>query len=453
MPLPGTSTISPSQYPIHKTNTLLYDDQEMSHLLTSEYNRRSIMSLDGIFSPISFYPTPYAATFAMTLYEREDCPYCNGNGTYTYFAFNQPQEGDETGKVEYLKNTMRQLVSINCLFCTPDTNAKEKERDKGAIPSLAIPPYLLVSDDDNTASINPDPISNYINKFTLNPIVTTNGEFSLNKYKKAGDGCGHGIDVVAYGETAPTQGASLRASTASSIGSNYGDDNKRFFGLRGPIMVHGWGYDKDGYPVPNGSGELVYNPQLDKWLSVTQKIQPDGSINEPYRTKTFYPGWAQQPGTWPVGPIDLRWDGEAGVWTVGSQYKNVWVKIEIDLVGTQPTRGIIIDQQQGEIPDGYRKLVFVKDIIGAFAAPRGAEIYCSYDTDSGFYAPLYNKALVTTGEFESNSTALIDQKYMSDYTGETYSTAFANPLNFAINIGAKGIFSYINGEWVLTSVK
>ena len=31
--------------------------------------------------------------------------------------------------------------------------------------------------------------------------------------------------------------------------------NQRFFGLRGPIIMHAWGYDTEGYPVPNASNE------------------------------------------------------------------------------------------------------------------------------------------------------------------------------------------------------
>ena len=218
-------------------------------------------------------------------------------------------------------------------------------------------------------------------------------------------------------------------------------------------MVHGWGYDKDGYPVPNGSGELVFNEDLNKYLSVSQKVEPDGTVSEPHRLKTFFPGWAQQPGTWPVGPIDLRWDGEAGVWTVGSQYKNVWVKIEVDLVGTEPARGTIIGEVEA-LPKGKRRLVFVRDYIGSFSAPRGADLYCSYDPDSGFYQPVYSKSLITTGTFESNSVASIDQKYMSDYTDESYEAAFDNPLGYSgFSTGDVGIFSYINGEWVLTSIK
>jgi hypothetical protein len=38
------------------------------------------------------------------------------------------------------------------------------------------------------------------------------------------------------------------------------ENNQRFFGLRGPLTLHAWGYDADGYPVPNAADEpLAYD--------------------------------------------------------------------------------------------------------------------------------------------------------------------------------------------------
>ena len=230
--------------------------------------------------------------------------------------------------------------------------------------------------------------------------------------------------------------------------------NQRFFGLRGPLVVHGWGYDKEGYPVPNGSGELK---QLNgEWVSITQSLDSEGVLSKPYKLNRFYKGWGQSPGSWPVGPVDLRWDNEAGVWTVGSTYKNVWVTIEIDLAGTQPTRGTIYEDVAEALPGGMRKLVFIRDTSGSFAAPRGANIYCQYDPDSGYYIPLYNQSLVAYGVMESPSSVKIYQSYMKNYNKDnptTYIATFSNPLALETEASKPGLFTYINGEWILQSVK
>ena len=45
-------------------------------LMGPEYKKASIMSLDGVFSPVSFYPTPWNTTFSISKYSRSKCPYC-----------------------------------------------------------------------------------------------------------------------------------------------------------------------------------------------------------------------------------------------------------------------------------------------------------------------------------------------------------------------------------------
>ena len=454
----GDQTITPKQYPMQKSITMLYDEQEMSDLLTSEFNRRSFMSLDGILSPISFYPTKYISTYHMTLYDRDVCPYCNGEGTYTYQQFSPPQGGEDatTGGTSDEMSDQRESKSKVCPFCT---TSPDKGQNRKAIPAYQTPPYIITTtDDDSSYDIDPNTIGQKINKFTLNPIVMSKGEFGIEAAKQNGDECGHSIDVVGFGEDAPSAGDSLRPSTADDIDVNFqGNVNQRFFGLRGPVMVHGWGYDLDGYPVPNSSGQLKQLANGD-FVSITQFVKDDGTISEPYRTNDFYKGWAQQPGTWPVGPIDLRWDGNAGVWTVGSQYKDVWVTIEVDLKGTQPSRGTIfgLNETDEALADGERRLVFVKDPIGTFAAPRGASIYCKYDPTNGFYQPLYNNSVVTSGKFEGSNTATIYQSYKRNYDEENptnYTANFRNPLGLTVTVGSVGLFGYVNGYWVLQNVK
>lgn len=459
-PYMGNFSVSPTNHMIQKANIVLYDEQEMSTMMVEEYNRKSFMSLDGIFSPISFYPTAYASTYAQTKYDRSKCPYCKGQGTYTYIQLKPSLVGEATS--DEIAGA-RTLVSANCGFCVPDTvAAKYKNKSKSARPSLMMPPYIAITGSDadaldengnvNSDNIDSDFSSIQINKFTLNPIVMTQGEFALTGVKKAGDKCGHSIDVVAFDEEPPIEGNSMRATSSNSPSNNYAANvNQRFMGLRGPVMVHGWGYDTDGFPVPNGSGELELKDD-GKWRSITSQILSDGTWSEPYKMTTFLKGWAQQPASWPVGPVDLRWDAEAGVWTVGANYKNVWVTIEVDLVGTEPARGIITGDDSSSLPEGARKLVFVKDEAGIYSAPRNADIYCTYNPDNGFYSPLYNRPLMTSGEILSGATATIYQSYSKDYDESdptTYDTAFKDPLSFNPDIGKLGLFVYINGSWIL----
>ena len=55
-----------------------------------------------------------------------------------------------------------------------------------------------------------------------------------------------------------------------------------------------------------------------------------------------------------------------GVWTIGSNYKLVWITIEHDLVDEGPVRGVMEDtlSDSTPLPADLRKLVFVRDSSG-----------------------------------------------------------------------------------------
>jgi hypothetical protein len=72
-------------------------------------------------------------------------------------------------------------------------------------------------------------------------------------------------------------------------------DNMRVMGLRGPLVMNGWGKDLAGFPVPNedeGDGNSYFglsNNYMDNYLSQSNK--------------------------WKVGPIELMWDRRRKLWT------------------------------------------------------------------------------------------------------------------------------------------
>jgi hypothetical protein len=116
-------------------------------------------------------------------------------------------------------------------------------------------------------------------------------------------------------------------------------------------MLHGWGYDTDGYPVPNlydepeaidNYGRYLrfeldsngFNDLTKPGLYITpspnsSNINLGDIITKRYEWKTnkwikkstpskyFGVNWASKPNMWPVGPIDLRWDHDRRVWAGG----------------------------------------------------------------------------------------------------------------------------------------
>ena len=101
--------------------------------------------------------------------------------------------------------------------------------------------------------------------------------------------------------------------------------------------------------------------------------------------------------------------------------------------------------------------MFVKDPTGLFRAPRGAALYCKYNTDNGFYEPIYNQPFITTGKTTSATVADIDNTYTLKYAKsnivEPYQgQVFKNPLGLPVVANRKAIFSYIDGSWTLTNI-
>lgn len=499
----GTNTnirYNPADFPRGQTDVFLETNQQAKAEIGegTKYALKSMMSLDGLFSPISFYPTPYSTTFSITKYPTPNCPFCYGTKQYSYKAWSDSITMSVQQTTAGVLNQSKQDKTKKCPFCEP-VSAKLDKIYKSSSPSEIMPPFILASGDDLTiisrlpvTGLSGNPTINYT---TLNPIVLATGEFSNFQNKQSGDLTGHCIDLVAFSMAPPLGLNDLRARQAHVMEKNYADydaniinyreeavaaglnipqmplmsNNMRFFGLRGPTMLHGWGYDLEGYPVPNSSGEpLIQNGSIVRdtegnIVGKNQKRKPDGTWTKPYKETTFYKGWAQQPGSWPVGPIDFRWDESAGIWTVGANYKMVHVVIEEDLVGTNPSRGQLIDSSydNSPLPENLRRLVFVKDGMGLYSAPRGAALYCKYNSNNGFYEPIGHKPFITSGIIKSSNTVDIYKIYSKpndpnirlceDPELEVYNTTFTNPLKFNVTIDDVALFTFLDGSWTIYS--
>ncbi len=98
------------------------------------------------------------------------------------------------------------------------------------------------------------------------------------------------ITILAIDETIPQYGGLI---TEDNLGAP--DGNYRPLALRGPLVICGWGFDTAGKPVPN--------------------LSDDNSSDQ------FASGHLEDYGTWPVGPVDLRWDHEAKLWQPGLTFQ------------------------------------------------------------------------------------------------------------------------------------
>ena len=468
----------------------LQDFREAPLELQQYYGHKSMMSLDGVLSPVSLFPTPYGTTYHVTKYDHRACPICKGTKYYTFDHLKGTVISVDPGKGINNFDPQKATDIIFCDFCEVKQTSDLLKTSFGGTEKD--PPYILYSGSDaamlsglsgNLSSIMGLQIINYS---TLNPIVLSDGEFT-NRNRQSGDLSAHCIDSVAYGIIPPSKyNEGIRSiinddpsEAFSPIDKKWTEytnsstplsNNHRFFAFRGPMIMHGWGYDTEGYPIPNKADE----PLVDNQFNLVRDTGNNNVVvkrgqkqvngrwsQEIHRERAFYNGWAQLPSTWPVGPIDLRWDREAKVWTVGTNnYKPVFVIMEEDLTDEQPVRATLLENKINNepLPSGLRKLVFVKDNKG-ITAPRGSKVYCRYSPKNGFYEPIFANNLTTSGVILGSSLARIYQSYSipsgsspSDINNvQYYDTSFKNLLNFSVVTNSVGIFTYINGSWILQS--
>ena len=350
----------------HESWAGLFTADEVGAEITRDYSNKSAMSLDGIFSPISFYPTAFNATYSLSNFysnqflikdsgEKQElrCVLCNNARVITDEYTDYSSSARTSTKVNYpCPACCRSRVSL----------IKGSGNPKDSVPRVIIDPLNTKSD---------------INFYTLNPIVVSAGEFKNwnspsnkpNQTDIINDK--HSIRVVGRGEN--LIGPEYNLDTTRNL--TYSNDilnpdyeaydfelakirgtgiyplNQRFFGFRGPMMLHGWGYDTDGYPVPNlydepeaidNYGRYLrfeldsngFNDLTKPGLYITpspnsSNINLGDIITKRYEWKTnkwikkstpskyFGVNWASKPNMWPVGPIDLRWDHDRRVWAGG----------------------------------------------------------------------------------------------------------------------------------------
>lgn len=230
-----------------------YSPKELPVELKDDYDKKAIMSLDGIFRPVATSPT-----------------------------------ADLPG------------------FATPISNCQVAQH-RGGQPPVA-------------SHYNLDITIDYLNPWAIpdSSIVSERCNTSV----------GHDIEVMARSDSGHVEDNHLCLPIAGyqsgdASGSDY-DSDQRGIALKGPILLHAWGYDTDGFPVPN----------------VRDTDAENGNFSDGPLEHKFADDWLRNCKTWPVAPVDLRYDRHRGVWTI-PQYRPVKAKLEADLTAHGSATAII----------------------------------------------------------------------------------------------------------------
>lgn len=235
----------------------VYPFAEIGHEIATGYTEKAVMSLDALLRPVSI------------------------EGTYNFPRFGNPEASNDYA--DHINDLQQYHITYPSFG--PIVGLRTATRDN--------------SDGERTYHIGLPP------KSGEQPFIHPRSKL-LDEYSDS-TGVGHDIDIVAKGSTVGESGIiGPIAGYNSSDESEYADDY-RFFALKGPLVMQAWGYDTEGKPIPN-VGDLEEDASGGNF---TKPIYTDEGVGLHDR---FLSGWLKKSHTWPVGPVDLRYDRRRGVW-------------------------------------------------------------------------------------------------------------------------------------------
>ena len=178
-----------------------------------------------------------------------------------------------------------------------------------------------------------------IDQSHLDPLTNP---FGIDGHHHIGSGAGHNIDVVGRGDDAPESGVIMNFYGQSKWESRYSDEY-RFLGLRGPLVLHAWGYDTQGKPIPNA----IDDPDLIQKSGIFRtEVSGEGDAAVTGLQDYFMQDWLHKPSAWPVAPVDLRYDRQRGVWVSPPDYKIVVVEAGDSVSAYGSGTGYLINERE-----------------------------------------------------------------------------------------------------------
>jgi hypothetical protein len=190
-----------------------------------------------------------------------------------------------------------------------------------ASPILPHPPFSMSGSCEETSEHEQYNLT--INRDYLDPLTNN---FEKDDHHHDGKGRGHVTDFIGRKSEVPKQG--LITNFYRLEDDNRYSDDYRFLAMRGPILLHSWGYDLDGKPVPNEAD--------------IENDTKSGKFKKENLKDAFLKDWLGKPASWPVAPMDLRFDRDRGLWVSPQPYKIVVSKIIKEVPCNGEGKGVIV---------------------------------------------------------------------------------------------------------------
>lgn len=389
------------------------DTLEKSMLeLRYDYNKKAYMSLDGLYSPLAINPVSL------------DNHYLPGF-IPGYTGSSIGYSGEDIIYHSYNSG----ILNI----------------DKLSSPVAPHPPFM-----DSGSGVSNIRINNQY----LNPLANPDSI----PYTSEDAHLGHSIDIVGRENHIPQSG--LINSLYNIDDQSKYSDNYRFLGMRGPIVLHSWGYDTEGKPIPNA----IDDEKLAQSGIFAVEIAESGN-SATGLTNHFLKDWLQKPASWPVGPIDLRFDRERGVWVSPQPYKIVVAKLDEFLPASGEAEATLIlgDEKlydgDGTVVAENQAKIKIVDRIGV-SYEKDTKGYCYYDTHSSNYIMLssnntFLKLCKTNSLWDYDTIATLDVYHSGTPPTEESSGETVEAINKIAPVAAN-TFVIVgqagNGLWYLVEI-
>ena len=211
------------------------------------------------------------------------------------------------------------IVSLDMIFSPILANP---DGSGAAMPPITTPLGNIMNYPANATKMRIPPMGSNqvipIGAASLNPYTTS---AMMGNFGGHGGGTGFVAEYVAFG----TDPKNTYQFASGGGGGRDGISDIRAPALRGPLLLHSWGYDINGKCVPGGG-------------------------------ESFTGGWMGNPKSWPCGPIDLRWDPARAVWV------------------SPPSASLVIGTLQSDLFPGGSASVSVKNVPGFYNTTAGGTI-------------------------------------------------------------------------------